>query len=59
MLSVVGSDYSFNELLYLFSWLFLQPHFVSTNTYETNNNVITPLTILAQKNLVMPKLVYS
>jgi hypothetical protein len=46
------SDYSFNDLLHLLSWLLPQPNSVPANTYQAKK-VINPLTIEVEKNSCM------
>ena len=42
------SDYSFNDLLHLLSWVLPQPNSVPTNTYQAKK-VISPLTMEIEK----------
>ena len=47
------SDYSFNDLLRILSWVLPQPNSIPTNTYQAKK-VISPLTMGVGKNLCMP-----
>jgi hypothetical protein len=51
------SDYCFNDLLRLLSWLLPQPNSVPTNTYQAKK-VISPLTMGVEKNPCMPQPLY-
>jgi hypothetical protein len=51
------SDYSFNDLLRLLSWLLPQANSVPANTYQTEK-VISPLIMGVEKNPCMPQPLY-
>jgi hypothetical protein len=50
------SNYSFNDLLRLLSWLLPQPNSVPTNTYQAKK-VISPLTMGVKKSMHAPTIV--
>ena len=47
------SDYSFNDLLHLLSWVLPQPNSVSSSTYQAKK-VINPLTMGVEKFMYAP-----
>jgi hypothetical protein len=51
------SDFSFNDLLRLLSWLLPQPNLVPANTYQAKK-VISPLTMGVEKNPCMLQPLY-
>ena len=51
------SDYSFNDLLHLLSWVLPQLNLVPANTYQAKK-VISPLTMGVEKSMHAPTTVY-